>query len=282
MIYKEDTTRKVEVTGKGLTGTQVWVADWFDMDPPFLSPALPKIGDIWYSDTNVPAPLLRCVRASGEQMKGNPYLGVWTAEFSTEGEVVEDFCETSLEYSLESGPEMTGYEYVDTGTPVVGEVAPPLPVGTYTVKIRQLLPPYQAVTETMNCVNDREFHGFPEGTVLFLGATLDNSIDLAGEIISTATVYKFSIKLREHKYFWRPPLQARDVSGNLIFWQNIDDQEMFYTIDPKKVATPVWINEVPGQETNAAGIGAWSPIEDPDGKPYFEAKDLALILSIPE
>lgn len=282
MIYIERTQRRTEVTGKGLIGTQVWIADWDDMDPPNLNPDLPTIGDVWYSNAGVPAPLLRCVRAGGEQMAENPNLGTWTADFSTEGEVVESFCETNLDISLEPGPEMTGYNYVDTNTPVVGEIAPSIPVGIFTVKVRQTLPPYLAVMQHVGYTNDREFHGFAQGCVLFLGASLDNSVDLEGNIISTASVYRFSIKVvREHKYFWRPPLQARDASGNLLYWHNIASEPQFYTTDPAKVGTPVWIHEIEGQETNPAGIGGWTAIEDPEGNPMFEEIDLADVLGIP-
>jgi hypothetical protein len=280
-IIAERTQRRTQVTGKGLIGTQVWYADWLDMDPPYLNPDLPTIGDVWYSAENVEAPLLRCVSASGEQMPENPSIGIWTAEFSTEGEVAEGYCETSLDISLEPGPVMTGYDYYDTGTPVVDELAPPIPVGVYTIKVRQVSPPYLVVMQNMNKTNDREFHGFPIGCVLFLGAGLDNSIDLDGNIIATAAVYKFAVKTREHKYFWRPPLQARDESGNLLYWHNIESEPLYYTTDAAKIATPVWINEVTGQEANPAGKGGWTSIEDPDGEPYFEEIDLADVLGIP-
>lgn len=278
MIYGERTRRELHHDGKGLRGTIVYLCDWTDVDPAPVA-GLPQYGEPWIDPNGVARPYLRCVSASATE--GSRGECEYVAQFSTEGEVAEDYCEKSLDLNLEPGPELTGWNYRDTGTPVVAAIAPPIPVGTLTIKVRAAAPPNLTVMNIMNKVNDREFHGYPIGCVLFLGAAIDNSIDLSGNVLSSAVVYKFSVKAQGHDYFWRPPLQARDIDGNLLVWQNIDAAESFYTTDQAKIGTPVWVSDVPGDESNPAGVGGWTAIEDPNGDPYFEEVDLAAELGIP-
>jgi hypothetical protein len=257
-----------------------FVADWADLEPAPVA-ALPQRGEPWICDTNEVVPYLRCVHAKAVQSRENPYLGTYTAWFSTEQQLSETFCDVSLEIGLEPGEEGTGYTWKNAGTPVVDATPPPIPVGVVSVRLRLELPPYEVVMGAAGKINDRVFLGYPVGCALFLGANADNSYDLSGNILSAAAVYKFSVKLREHKYFWRPPLQARDASGNLIYWHNIDENEPYYTTDATKAATPVWIHETPDQETNIAGIGDWDEWEK-DAAPYHEECDFASVLGIPD
>jgi hypothetical protein len=283
-VYGERTRRELDHDGKGLTGTIVYLCDWLDVDPAPIE-GLPKVGDPWIDPFGNPNPFLRCVHANAREGSGGECE--WTAQFSTQGEIAEAAYETSLEISMEPGPELTGFVWQSTGTPVIGQAAKPIPVGTLSVKMRRDLPPYDVVMETAGKVNDGEFLGIPAGCVLFLGAGADNSYDLEGKVVSSGVVYKFSIKRQEHKYFWRPPLQGLsgpkdDPPYMPLIWHNVehDPPYPYYTTDQAKIATPVWIHETPGQSANPAGIGGWDTIEDTDEVPYYEEADFASVLDI--
>jgi|LSQX01.2.fsa_nt_gb hypothetical protein len=272
--------RSLNFDTKGQTGTLVFQCDWDDIEP-LPRDFLPRSGDPWITAAGQPYPQLRCVSASGERLAGHPGIGVWTAQFSTAGEITEDYFEVSTDYGLEAGPDITGWIYEDTETPVVDIEAPPVSVATITVKVRRESPGHDALMKTINRVNDRTFLGFDEKHLLCTGANVDNTYDISnGDMISSAVTYKFSVRDRAYNLFWRPPLQARDENWNLIFWHNISDEEPFYTEDMKKVGTPVWISDVPGMELNPAGKGGWTAIVDDDGNDYYEAVDMSFLLGI--
>lgn len=272
--------RSIEFDGKGQVGTVVLLCDWDDIDPLPRS-WLPTAGDAWITAAGQQYPLLRCVSASGERMIEQPYLGLWTAHYSTAGEITEEFFELSTEVGMEPGPELTGWVYDDTKTPVIDIPAPPVAVATVTIKMKRASVDYAVIMDSINCINDRDFLGYPAKTVLFLGATTDNQYSVVdGSLMSSAVVYKFSVKSQPHNLFWRPPMQALDVDFNPIFWQNLDDEQPFYTSEFAKVGTPVWIHETDGQSENPAGIGGWTEIVDDDSKDYFRAIDMALALDI--
>lgn len=272
--------RSLNFDEKGQTGTLVLQCDWDDIEP-LPKPFLARSGDPWITAAGQTYPLLRCVSASGERLAGHPGIGIWTAQFSTAGEITEDYFEVSLDYGLEAGPDMTGWIYKDTRTPVVDIEAPPISVATLTVKVRRESPGHDSLMSVINRLNDRTFLGFDENHLLCIGANVDNSYDIVtGGIVSSAVTYKFSVRDRAHNLFWRPPLQARDLDWNLIFWQNIDEGEPFYTDNMEKIGTPVWISEVPGNTDNPAGDGGWTEIVDKDNNDYYESVDMAFLLGI--
>jgi hypothetical protein len=204
----------------------------------------------------------------------------YTAQYSTERQLGEEFYETSLDFGIEVIDCTKGYIWETTGTPVTIDIPSEESVSIYTIKMRAAITDYAAIWNNVGSINSKVFHGFGVGLLRFNGATTDESYDANGNLLSVYSVYKFTKRERDHNYFWREPLQARDIDTNPLFWQNLDASQPFYTINPAKAATPVWINEVPGQEANLAGIGDWD--KPKNGSDYrYKSCDFAAVLGLP-
>lgn len=271
MIYGEQPGRYLHHDGKGLSGSMVFLCDWTDVDPAPIA-ELPKYGDVWIDAFGQQNKFLRCVDVTAEEDSTGKCR--YTAQFSTQGET-ESYYELSVRVSCEPGPQLTGHVWVGTQTPVIDVAAPPVPVMILDLKMRRSAPPYLVLLNNVNKTNDRTFLGFERGHVLFLGADVDTSTSIDGNIIDSRVTYHFSVRARSHKYFWRPPLQALDVDGQPLVYQNIDSEQPNYTTDESKIATPVWVS-------GDAGVGGWDVIHDDDGNAYFDEVDLATELDIQE
>lgn len=279
MIYGERTRRQLHQDSKGLTGTRIILCDWSDVEP-VTSAELPWYGDPWLCDDGITImPFLRVTQIDADE--GSAGECEYTVQYSTERELAEEWTDISLDIGLEPGDNADGWEWETAGTPVVDAMPKGAAVGRLSVRMRMDLPPYDVVMDTVDKVNDRIFLGYPAGCMLFAGARADNSYDIDGNIISCSTIFEFLVKAREHNYFWRKPLQALDIDGNPIYWQNIDAAEPYYTTDQGKIATPVWIHETPGQGSNVAGIGDWDKMMK-DSAYYYAECDFATVLGIPK
>lgn len=272
-IYGERPRTKLHQDGKGLTGTKVFLCDWDDVDPaPIVG--LPHYDDPW----SVSLPYLRVVDIDADDNGSG--LCEYTVQYSTERQLGETFYETTLDYGLEQIDCTKGYTWETAGTPVTIDIPTLVPVIIYTIRLRQPGPPVNDVVAAQNKINDRVFHGFTAEHMRFDGAGTEESFDSSGNIISVQTIYKFTIRDRSHNEVWRDPLQARDIDGNLIYWQNIDEDQPFYSVDNTLVGTPVWVNQVTGHETAVAGTGDWDrPMLDDDYR--YELCDFASVLDLP-
>jgi len=274
MIYGERPRSKLHQDSKGLTGTRIYLCDWADVDPAPIA-GLPHYGDPWSPEL----PFLRVVSIDAED-NGSGYAE-YIVQYSTERQLGEAFFEASLDYGLEQIDCTKGYVWETAGTPVTMDIPPYVSVLVYTIRMRQPAPPYQDVVMAQDKINSKIFHGFARETMRFEGASTEESYDSNGNIISVQSSYRFIIRTRSHNEAWREPLQARDADGNPIYWHNIDPNKPFYTTDPTKIATPVWVNQVPGNEGAIAGTGGWDKMKN--GTSYrYELCDFAAVLGLPK
>ena len=266
--------------GKGGVYTVTYRCDREDILPetPYSNPWMPHYGD------EMPGyPLFRCVDVRGKEGKG----GDWevTCTYSTERQLAESFCDESLEFSVEPCEDNTGYVWEDAGTPVTEPLPKYRPILVITLKLREALSPLNKIfsESVLNCVNEKKFRGISPGYLKFEGASADNSYAMDGTLISAASVYKFTARTKPWNQEWRKALQARDADGNLLVWQNIDDAHPFFTDDQAKIATPVWVNQVPESDpdtTNIAGTADWdTPTKET--LPYYPSCDFATELNLP-
>ncbi|MCL5105665.1 MAG: hypothetical protein M1133_16355 [Armatimonadetes bacterium] len=273
MIYGERTRRELNHDEKGLTGKIVYICDWTDIDPAPIA-SLPKRGDAWPDNA-----YLRCVHISANEIDYN--VGEYTAYYSTERQLAEEFCEVSLDYGLETGDYTEGWTWETAGTPVTDQIPTSSPVGIYTIRVREPGPPEEKILEAMNKVNSKVFRGYAVENMRFDGASTSESYDINGDIIAVATTYKFTIRDRSHNQAWRKKLQALDIDGNPIVWQHIDAGEPYYTTDSAKIGTPVWVNQVTGQEAYVSGTCGWD--KPTNGGAYrYGTCDFAAVLGLPK
>lgn len=268
--------RRLRIDGKGMAGSISLRCDWADVDPIYNagSIGLPVYNESWPGITN-----LRCINVDMDESPDSPGLCSLTAEYSTDGNLGEEFYQMSLEYSTETLDITKGYTWENAGTPVTIDIPTVVPVTTLRIQAKIDSPPDDLVRQAINHVNDRIFLGYAAGTMRFDGSSTDRSYDADGNVLSVNTTYTFTIRDRSFNEEWRPPLQARDIDGNEIIWQNIDNTQPYYTTDQAKIATPVWINQVSGQESNVAGVAGWDkPILN--GAYRYDTCDFATILNL--
>lgn len=252
--------------GKGTTASLVVLCQLADVYPVY-DPSLPQYGE------PLPGmPYLRCVQISAQEgMAGEVEV---TAQYSTERQLADEFYETSIDFGLETGDCTSGWTWETAGTPVETQIPTIIPVEGYSITMRVTSAPEEAILAAINCVNDRIFHGHAAGTMRFDGANTSESYDSDGSLISVRTTYSWTVKTRSHNEDWRPPLQARDIDGNLIYYHNIDAGEPYYTEDSTLIATPVWVSGTPG-------TGGWDKMTYDGGYRYAEC-DFATVLGIPK
>lgn len=272
MIYGiEPGSESFKWQGKGMVYTVGWKCDWTDIAPVYNS-ELPKFGDkhpynsnYYVVDIDVP--------------EGFTNVCICKVTYSTDRSLAESWCDEDIDISLESAEDAKGYTYKNAGTPVTENLQKQRPKLVLTLTMRETAPSLETFWPIMNSVNDRKFRGIPVGCLKFVGAKPQNRYAGDGSFISASTAYTFEARAKEWKYDWRNALQARESNGNFIFWNN-DPNLPFYTTDPTKIGTEVWLNQVPGQESNIAGISDWDIIEK-DSKEYYEECDFHAVLGLP-
>lgn len=258
--------------GKGGVFTVTWRCDWSDIVP-FKNPELPNYGDSMPGNDYFRVVDIDC-------KSGNRGDAEVTITYSTERQLAESWCDESIRYGVEPAEDDAGWTWETTGTPVVDPLPRQRPILNISLRIREEAPPIDKVWPALYKVNDRVFRGISAGYLRFDGVSADNSYAIDGTLISVASVYEFSVRSRPFNEAWRRPLQALDIDLNPIFWQNIDVNQPYYTTDPGKIATPVWIHQTPGQTANPAGIANWDkPIKD--GDYYYSECDFATVLGLP-
>jgi len=282
MIYGEK-NRSMRRDGKGIAGSIFIRCDWSDVDPLYdpNNLGLPVYNEPWPGIPN-----LRCIGVNTDESDRAPGVCELVAEYSTDGDLGEEFFSIELEYGVERVDITKGYAWETAGTPVTSDISTDVPVTQMTITSKVEIAPDSAIRQAINKLNDRIFLGYPAGTLRFDGGSTNKTYDDSGVLLSANTVYRFTIKSEQDdsivltwNHEWRPPLQARDIDGNEIIWQNIDNAQSYYTTDQSKIATPVWINQVTGQESNVAGVGGWDkPIIN--GKYRYDSCDFATVLNL--
>ncbi len=273
MIYGERPQTKLHQDSKGLTGRKTFLCDWADVDPaPVVG--LPHYGDSW----SPYLPFLRVVNIDADDNGSG--LCEYTCQYSTERQLGEEYYETSLEVGTEQIECTKGYTWKNAGTPVTIDIPTLVPVLRYNIRMRRAAPPVNDIVAAINKVNSKVFHGFTAEYMRFDGAETDESVDENGEVIAVQTIYHFTIRDRSHNQEWRPPLQARDAQLNLLWWQDADAGQPFYTTDETKIGTPVFMNQVPGHETAVSGTADWDwPMHGSDYR--YALCDFAEVLNLP-
>ena len=251
--------------GKGMTGTRSYLvpaADIFDT-------SLPVRGYPWPGPPYV-LPNLLCVEADWEEEES----GLWRAiyHYSTERQLGDEFAEVSMDWGLETVDVTRGYEWEDVETPVQEDIPTQVPIVDYTMRMRRDPPPYDAVRDAINKVNDRKFRGFEEHCLRFDGVSTTESYDLSGEVVSCQSVFKFSGRFVDWNLCWRPPLQARDANGNPAYYQGEDAAAPFY--NTALDGQPVYVS-------GAAGTAGWDAPVLSSSYRYGEA-DFATVLGLPK
>jgi hypothetical protein len=259
--------RRLHFDGKGLTGEIRISCDWSDVDPAPVA-ALPQYGEVWSADL----PYLVCVEVDAQE--GSIAECEYVARYSTDRQIADEFYESSWDWDLEVIDCTKGFTWRDAGTPVTIDIPTVVPVASYRLTFKRELPPDDVIDSALGKLNDRKFHGCATGTLRFDGCGTDESYAADGSLISVRTVYKFTKKTRSHNEAWREPLQARDLNGDLIYYQNIDAGEPYYTVDATLIGTPVWVS-------GTAGTGAWDEPQDSDTDPRYESCNFASVLDIP-
>lgn len=260
--------RELRHDGKGLVGKIRYLCNWDDVEPAPIA-GLPKVGDSW----SVALPYLVCTEV--DAVEGEIGECEYTAHFSTDRQLADEFYESSWDWDFEVIDCTRGYKWRDTGTTVDIDIPTVIPVASYRLTFKRPSPPNDVIDSVMGKVNDRKFHGCATGTLRFDGCGTDESYDLNGDLISVRTVYKFTKRQRPHNECWRDPLQACDENYVPMIFHNIDAGEPNYTEDPTLIGTPVYV-------TGDAGTGGWDEPQDAIfGAPRYESADFATALDIP-
>lgn len=275
MIYGEK-KRRYRFDGKGLVWTVELICDCSDIEP-FYSPFLPKIGDAWSPQL----PYLKCVNIDVDELEERPGICRFVADFSSEGVSAEEYVQIRVEHSLRASDVTKSRTWESTGTPVLTDITTDEPVTHYIMTVRDVSAPYEKIQQAIGKINEKKFRGFAPETMRFDGADTEESYDQEGNLLSVTTTYSFTVLDKSHNYDWRPALIARDVDYNEIYWQCIDEDEPFYTTDPTKVGTPVYVNQLEGQSNNPAGVAGWDKAKDSNGKYKYELCDFATVLGLP-
>jgi hypothetical protein len=289
MIYGERTRRKLDwVEGKGLTGELHILCDWSDVDPT-LSASLPQYGDPWTDPNGSPSTALAFLRCKSIHMQeGEIAQCEFIAEYSTQNDLTggtgdEAWFKTSCGIGKFVMPDMTGWVWYGTGTPVFQQL--PDPDGApYSVTMRVQSRPTSWIHSAQYKVNDRVFHGAAAGSLLFMGATSDEDFGMDGDIVAANVNYTFLYRALNHNYFWRKPVQLIDpFSYTPLFYHDILGR-YGYTSDTTLRGTPVYY---PGPDADGTynapsgqGVGAWDvPMY---GANYiYEECDFGTVLGIP-
>jgi hypothetical protein len=259
---------KLTQDSKGMTGELSVVvprANKFDTD-------MPGPGDVWpFPEDNAPV-FLRCVSAEWSAL-GHDDVCQGTYYYSTERQLGEEFAEVSCDWSGELVDQTKGWEWEDTGNPVDIEIPTAVPTVEYAMRRRVAPPPYEAVSEAINKVNDRVFRGFSAGCLRFDGISNSESYDINGNVISTSVTYKFTGRGISWQQVWRPPVIARDADG----------REMYYQAqDPNNTAT--YSETLDGQPiyvSGDAGTGGWDkPTLDDEYR--YGVCDFGAVLALPK
>lgn len=249
---------------KGMTGTLSVIVP----RNAIFDPGLPVPGSPWPLDEYLP--FLRCVSASWEPLGADGVVKC-TYQYSTERELGEEFAEISSSWDVELIDQTKGYTWETAQTPVEIDIPTPVPLTEYSMRMRVIAPPYEAISQAIQCVNDRIFRGFAIGCLRFDGASTEESYDIAGNLVSCQTTYKFSGRKRSWQEVWRPPLIARDGEGNERYYQGQDPDKPDY--DTSKDGQPVYVS-------GAAGSGAWDKPKSGNDYRYPEC-NFAAVLGLP-
>lgn len=263
----------LEDTGNGLIIKQTIKCDTIDIIP-YRNEELPWYGDVLDSNPNFWVKYVSATTTEGG-------LCYYEVTYITDKRDQNTWCEESIDIGVEPVEDDTGYTWRNAGTPVVDPIPRTRPITIITLDLNETLPPKTKTDPVVGCVNDRKFRGVPAGYLLFDGVKAKNAYGDSGTIISSSSSYIF--RRRYHapwRLRWRPAEQARDATGDPIYWQNIDSTEPYYTTNPAKIATPVWVNQVPGWESLLSGTADWDePIKD--GQGYYTECDFATVLNLP-
>lgn len=258
----------------GITGVKQYIiprADYLDL-------TLPTPGSQWPGPEVADFPNLLCVGAEWAETEDPAYVRI-TYQFSTDGEIVDDFSEISASCGTMQRDSLFGWHWESTGTVVVNDIPREIVVMQYQMRCRTTNSTITALSGAINCVNDRTFRGFAAGHMLLRDAELQESYTAGGVILSANTVYTFEVidpgGSITHNHFYRPPVQDRDGNGNPLWYQDKDAAKDGYTTDDTLIGTPVMVS-------GAAGTGGDDRPLSPSGDTYRAAVDFATVLSLPK
>lgn len=272
-VLGDRTRRRLRKDTKGVSGVKTFVVDDWDGDVEDYDPALPEIGDAWSPSK----PHLRCARVDADEIGGG--VGDVVAEYSSDGLLIEDMWEVSMDYFLETVDNTRGWTWETAGTPVEQEIPSTIAVMKYVLRGKVPSPPTAAVVQALNRVNDRTFRTFAAGTMRLDGVQTSEQYNSAGQVVSVQTTYTWLWSEVGHNYEWRLPLADRDGNGNVIYYQNKDVEKEGYTTDPDLVGTVKYVSN-----TTLATADWDRPRRKADGVNWsyrYEAVDFVQLLGVP-
>lgn len=250
-------------SGKGSVWSQSFRCSINDIVP-FVNAELPQFGD--------PHPLNPNVRVvdvdAPEDING---FVVWTVTYSTERQLAESFCDESVSMSCETINNLSGRKWKTAGTPIALQLPISTPIFTLSIRLRDTEAPFDKCADYAHAINLKIFRGRPAGTLRFEGIDADNSYATNGDIISVASVYKFSYRKKPWNFFWREPIVKLNAADAPLHWHDNPDEPQYYTTDQTKIGTPVYVDGI-------AGTADWDEI---DGD-YYETCDFAEVFGIPK
>lgn len=263
----------IEQDERGITAKRRYLVPQNDI----WSGDLPHIGEAWpgppYSGGHDLSKLI-CKAADWEAYDCD--LARATYYYTTGGALSEEAFQLRTDFDVETTDITRGFRWEHAGTPVTVNVPTLAPVERITLRMRREPPVTGAIRSAIGKVNSKTFLGYEHGCIRFDGACTERSYDRDGRVATVETIFTFTGRAPTHNTVWREPLQARDSSGNPVFYQNADASHPYYTTDPTLVGTPVY---VPGE----AGIGGWDkPYTTVEGvrRYRYETCDFATVLGI--
>ena len=146
------------------------------------------------------------------QEYGKDYAEI-TVEYSSEGTYSLDFIRTELSADLTSVNIGPGWVWQSDYAPLEENKSMTIPSGKYTVRCKVGNFNIASVLNTVNKVNSDTWHGFPAGTLLFLGANTSESFSTDGQLSSVESVYSFEYRSLPHNIEYRVPPLFRDEQG---------------------------------------------------------------------
>jgi hypothetical protein len=269
-------SEEIDWQDKGVVAKVIYRCDWQDVQPGFVSVDLPKHGDPW-SDA---CPMLKVVHAHAQRGQENECE--YAVDYSTGGQLAEGFFEVRFSGDVKCVNRLKGWTWQDAGTPVQIDINEALPIGRYSLRMKQLTDPKAAMIAAAGMVNSKVFHTFQPGTLMFNCIESEASYDDEGLPVSWMTQYFFQWDPEGFFVEWRDPLYKRWMDGELlgeeIYWHdkalpNIPE-DPYVTTDPALCWTKVPAEGVPGTG------GFDTPIDPATGDKRYAECDFAAVLGL--
>lgn len=216
--------RFIRFNKEGMSGSRKYRIKgwrWFenenqeDITTIFMTLGIPVLGQPWSESY----PFLVVTDISLQEL-GKDYAEI-SVEYSSEGTYSTDFVRAELNTditSLDIGPM---WVWKIGGYPVDNMRTLTIPSGKYTIRMKKPNFDKATIANTVNKVNSKLWHGFPVGTLLFMGASTAESYNNTGQVSSTEVVYSFEYRSLPYNYEYRQPKLFMDNQGKTYNYHSI-------------------------------------------------------------